>query len=61
LGRPPDGANKETKKENFFMAMPLFILTVALFFSGIFVPDSLYALIDEAGALLTDRIPSGGG
>jgi hydrogenase-4 component F len=51
-GRPPDSANKEIKKENFFMVTPLVILVLVLFFTGIFVPDSLYALIDEASALL---------
>ncbi len=51
-GGPPDSANKEIKKENFFMIAPLVILVLVLFFTGIFVPDSLYALIDEAGALL---------
>lgn len=52
LAGPPASADKETKKENFFMIMPLLILAVVLFFSGIFVPGPLYALIDEAGALL---------
>jgi hydrogenase-4 component F len=61
LGRPPDSANAEIKKENFFMIAPLVILSVVLFFSGVFVPDSFYALIDEASALLADRLPLGGG
>lgn len=52
LGRPSDNANKEIKKENFFMITPLVILVLVLFFTGIFVPDSFYALLDEASALL---------
>ena len=51
LGRPPDGL-QENKKENFFMIAPLMILAVVLLFSGIFVPDSVYHLLDEASALL---------
>ncbi len=52
LGRPPDSANKEIKKENFFMITPLGVLALVLFFTGIFVPNSFYALLDEASALL---------
>src|SRR3989338_2389517 len=52
LGKPPDNPNKEAKKENFFMIMPLVILTVILFFTGVFVPSPFYNLIDEASALL---------
>ena len=55
LGRPPDSAPLDTKKENFFMIVPLVILAVVLFFSGVFVPGSLYGLIDEASALLGGR------
>ena len=50
LGKPPD-SYKETK-ESFFMLAPLAILTIVLFFSGVFVPDALFSLIDEASALL---------
>lgn len=52
LGSSPDSIIKETKKENFFMIVPLVILGIALCFSGIFVPDPLYHIIDEASALL---------
>jgi hydrogenase-4 component F len=52
LGRPPESANIETKKESFFMIAPLVILLVVLFFCGVFVPDSLYALINDAAVLL---------
>ena len=51
LGRPPDGL-QENKKENFFMIASLMILAVILLFSGIFVPDPVYHLLDEASALL---------
>ena len=34
------------------MITPLVILVLVLFFTGIFVPNSLYALLDEASALL---------
>lgn len=52
LGQPTEGHPQGIKKENFFMVMPLIILILILFFTGIFVPDSFYRLIDEASALL---------
>ena len=52
LGKPPDTTHREIKKEDFFAVAPLGFLAVVLFFSGIFVPDSLYNLIDAASALL---------
>lgn len=55
FGKPSDSPNKETKKEDFFKVVPLVILTVVLFFSGIFVPDALYSLINEASRLLGGR------
>jgi len=55
LGKPPDQARQDTRKENFFMIMPLVILVIILIFTGIFVPDSLYHLIDDASSLLGGR------
>lgn len=52
LGDMPDNAHKETKKETFFMIVPLVILIFVLCFSGIFVPDFIYHIISESGALL---------
>jgi hydrogenase-4 component F len=52
LGRAGDKIDIEIKKENFTMIMPLVILAVVLFFSGIFVPQSFYDLIDEGSRLL---------
>ncbi len=53
LGRPPDNAGIETKKEDLFMVMPLMILLIVLFFCGVLAPGPFYNLLDEAGALLT--------
>jgi hydrogenase-4 component F len=52
LGQPTESHHHGVKEENFFMVVPLLILLFILFFSGIFVPDFLYNVIDEAGALL---------
>lgn len=53
FGKPPDNnLYLEAKKENIFMIIPLVILAVCLIFTGIFIPDFLYALIDEAASLL---------
>ena len=53
LGEPPgDVRNDDVKKENLFMTMPLVILTVLLVFTGVFVPDALYSLLDDASRLL---------
>ena len=52
LGKIPDNSYKETKKENFFMIAPLVLLILVLCFSGIFVPNFLYHIIDESTALL---------
>ncbi len=51
LGKPPENVPKE-RKENFFMIMPLVILIVVLFLTGVFVPEGLYHFIDEASMLL---------
>lgn len=56
LGKPPDHVKIEAKKENFFMTVPLVILMIVLVFCGIFVPNSLYNLIDEASALLVPEL-----
>lgn len=52
LGNPPDNSSKETEKETFIMIAPLVILIFVLCFSGIFVPNFLYRIIDESSALL---------
>jgi len=55
MGKPSECVEKATKKEDFFMIMPLIILTVILFFTGVFVPDGIYHFIDESAALLGGR------
>ncbi len=55
FGKPSESLPKETKKENFFMIMPLVILMVILLFFGVFVPNSVYHLINEASSLLGGR------
>lgn len=52
LGQPTESHHHGVKKENFFMIIPLIILLFVLFLTGIFVPEPLYNLIDEASALL---------
>ena len=52
LGRPPENVHNENKKEDFFMIVPLVVLMVVLFFTGVFVPEGLYHFIDEASMLL---------
>ena len=52
LGRVPEHIETVNKKEDFFMVMPLIILAVILFFTGVFVPDGIYHFIDEASKLL---------
>ncbi|MFH1063389.1 MAG: proton-conducting transporter membrane subunit [Candidatus Omnitrophota bacterium] len=53
FGKPAaNSISQEIKKENIFMSMPLIILAMVLVFTGIFIPDSLYSLIDKAAALL---------
>ncbi len=51
LGQPPANAS-ESKPENFFMTLPLMILLTILIFTGIFIPEPFYRLIDEASMLL---------
>ncbi len=55
LGKPPETVPIEAKKEDFFMIMPLAIFAAVLFFTGVFVPQSLYHFIDEASQLLGER------
>lgn len=53
LGEPPgDVRNDDVKKESFLLTIPLVILTVFLFLTGVFVPDALYNLLDDASRLL---------
>ena len=52
FGKPADNAPPKIKKENIFTIIPLAILTFVLLFSGVFVPQFLYDLINEASALL---------
>ncbi len=52
LGKPSGAALPESKKENFFEVVPLVLLAVLLFFSGVFVPNSIYHSINECSALL---------
>ena len=55
LGQPTESHIHGVKEENFFMVVPLIILLLILFFTGICVPGTLYSLIDEASALLGGR------
>jgi len=55
LGKPSDTVKKTNKKEDFFMIMPLVILTVILIATGVIVPGSVYRFIDEASMLLGSR------
>ncbi len=55
LGEAPDNVDKKTKRESFFMIMPLVILICVLCFSGIFVPGFFYHILDESSALLGAR------